>query len=378
METLGQDLYKKIGEPKFICAPMVDQSELAFRMLSRKYGTNLCYTPMLHSRVTVQDKNYLNENFTTCAEDRPLFVQFCGNDPDTLLEAAKMVEDRCDAVDINLGCPQGIARKGHYGSFLLGDPALIGRMVEKLAKNLKVPVTCKIRILPKEEDTFHLVRTIVEAGCSLLTVHGRTKEQNKQKVGKSDWDMIKKIKEMVKIPVFANGGIYTYEDAVECLKYTGVDGIMSSEALLENPALFNGKIEDLDRVGLEYIEMALKYKADVAQVRAHMFKILYAGLSIHTDLREAMTKAKTIEEFRDLAIQLQKRRDGVEPKDKLGWYLRYMPAESKDRYNNHLLQLNGPKSLERRGSDKIEEEKANKEVKTEEVVENNILSDMFN
>jgi len=78
------------------------------------------------SSLTVEDKNYLADNFSTCPEDRPLFVQFCGNDPDTLLKAAQMVEDQCDAVDINLGCPQGIARKGHYGSFLLGEPELIG------------------------------------------------------------------------------------------------------------------------------------------------------------------------------------------------------------------------------------------------------------
>lgn len=79
----------------------------------------------LRLRVAVEDKTYLPTNFTTCPEDRPLFVQFCGNDPDTLLEAAKLVQDRCDAVDINFGCPQGIARKGHYGSFLLEDQDLV-------------------------------------------------------------------------------------------------------------------------------------------------------------------------------------------------------------------------------------------------------------
>jgi tRNA-dihydrouridine synthase 1 len=75
--------------------------------------------------IAIEDKTYIEKNFTTCKEDRPLFVQFCANDPDVLLKAAKLVEDRCDAVDINCGCPQGIAKKGHYGSFLLEEPDLI-------------------------------------------------------------------------------------------------------------------------------------------------------------------------------------------------------------------------------------------------------------
>jgi len=153
-------------------------------------------------------------------------------------------------------------------------------MVEKLAKNLKVPVTCKIRILPREEDTMHLVRTIVNAGCSILTVHGRTKEQNKQKVGKCDWDMIRKIKQSVDIPVFANGGVYNYEDAIKCLEYTGVDGVMSSESLLENPALFSGEVKDLDKLALEYLDICKTYETDPAYIRPHLFKFLYTGLMV--------------------------------------------------------------------------------------------------
>jgi len=154
------------------------------------------------------------------------------------------------------------------------------RMVKKLADNLKVPVTCKIRILPKEEDTMKLVRIIVENGCSLLTVHGRTKEQNKQKVGKCDWEMIKKIKQSVNIPVFANGGIFNYEDAVKCLEYTGVDGVMSSESLLENPALFSGKVYNLDQIALEYLDICKTYETDPAYIRPHLFKILFTGLQV--------------------------------------------------------------------------------------------------
>lgn len=108
---------------------MVEQSELPYRMLVRKYGAHICYTPMFHSRLFSQSADYRKKNFKPHKEDRPLVVQFCANDPDTLLKAAKYVENDCDAVDINLGCPQGIARKGNYGSFLLEKTDLIVSMV---------------------------------------------------------------------------------------------------------------------------------------------------------------------------------------------------------------------------------------------------------
>ena len=123
------------------------------------------------------------------------------------------------------------------------QPEIICDIVKKLHANLNIPVLCKIRLLPRMEDTIDLVKKIEQSGCSILTVHGRTKEQNKELVGRCNWDAIKTLKDLVKIPVFANGGIYNYSDVEECLQYTGVDGVMSSEALLENPALFYNKGE---------------------------------------------------------------------------------------------------------------------------------------
>ena len=111
-------------------------------------------------------------------------------------------------------------------------------------------------------------------------MHGRTKEQNKATVGACNWDIIKKIKNSLSIPVFANGGIHVYEDMIRCLEYTGVDGVMSSESLLENPALFSGKIYDLDDLALEYLDLCKIYETDLSCMRAHLFKMLHTGLQV--------------------------------------------------------------------------------------------------
>ena len=180
------EFFRKMGSPKFHVAPMVDQSELAYRMLCRKYGATCAYTPMLHGRLFVEGEKYRKEHFTTCPEDRPLLTQFCAHDPEVLLTAARYVEKDCDGVDINLGCPQRIAKRGNYGAFLMEDLDVVRDMVRKLATELSIPVTCKIRVFPQEEPngkekTLQYAKMLQDAGCSLLAVHGRTRDQKRCK-----------------------------------------------------------------------------------------------------------------------------------------------------------------------------------------------------
>ena len=138
-----------------------------------------------------------------------------------------------------------------------------------------------------------------------MTVHGRCKEHNKHRVGSANYDMIKKIKQTLKIPVIANGGISTFEDVERALELTGCDGVMSSESILEYPALYDpSKTYDMDDLMLEYIELYEQYpgEADLKTLRSHMFKFLHTGLQKHTDIRDNLNKAKGYEPIKEIAF----------------------------------------------------------------------------
>ncbi|KIW04947.1 uncharacterized protein PV09_04112 [Verruconis gallopava] len=269
----GREFYESIGSPKVILAPMVEQSEFAWRMLSRSFMPPdnrrglLAYTPMFHARLFADVPKYRESSFQPTKSqlpdppvgiskeslkeydahldgnpqfDRPLFVQFCANDPEKLLAAAKLVQPYCDAVDLNLGCPQGIARKGHYGAFLQEDWDLIYRLINTLHKELDIPVTAKMRILETKEKTLEYAKMILSAGASLITVHGRQRHQKGHNTGLADWSVLKYLKEQLppETVMFANGNVLQHDDIQACLDATGVDGVMSAEGNLYDPSIF--------------------------------------------------------------------------------------------------------------------------------------------
>jgi len=344
---------------------------------------------MVHAACYLREKrSKRNEIFfcNTTPEDHPLIVQLCGNDPAILLAAAQEIcrIDGVCAIDLNLGCPQGIARKGKYGAFLLQHTELVVRIVFTLSQGLDKPVTCKIRLLPSFEETLSLCHALVAAGCSLLTVHGRTKEQNKHLVGMCDWEAIRRIKERMPIPVFANGGISDLEDVLKCIEATGVDGVMSSEALLENPGLFSrnwkvqmgggkeeagvnqeekekeveeegkegGKEDDDDEqyqqqqrlrrsnqldLAEEYLEIVDQYTPERLKcVRAHVFKMVFTGVQLYEDLRDQLVIAATVEEMKKVVREIRRRAEeegregGVGGVGERSWYWRHWTEGEKN------------------------------------------------
>ncbi|EGN99640.1 hypothetical protein SERLA73DRAFT_134960 [Serpula lacrymans var. lacrymans S7.3] len=330
----GYELYRTVlGSPKFVVAPMVDQSELAWRLLARRYGAELAYTPMINAKMFAGGvhKNYQEQNFNIPNGeeggplDRPLIVQFCANSPDQLLASAKVVEAHCDAVDINLGCPQDIARKGHYGSFLQDEWQLIYNLVHTLHRNLAVPVTAKFRVFETVEKTVEYAKMLERAGAQILTCHGRTREQRGHNTGLADWAKIRAVKEAVSVPVFANGNILYHSDIARCLEATGADGVMAAEAQLYNATLFAlapsadpafdaGLHLPHADLALEYLSIVqgLKTRTPISAVKGHLFKLMRPALAREKDLRERLGKIKgaaCIEGYIEVAEEMKRRMD---------------------------------------------------------------------
>ncbi|KAF9415012.1 hypothetical protein HW555_007279 [Spodoptera exigua] len=233
-EAKTNDTYIKV------CAPMVRYSKVQFRTLVKNYGVDLCFTPMILADSFCQNSKARCNEFSTTVTDTPLIVQFAANNRDDFVDASRLVYGYSDGVDLNCGCPQKWAMKDGYGCALLSKPELIHDLVKGIRNNLpnNFSVSVKIRILKELNRTIDMCQKLEKCGVSFLTVHGRTPTQKSG--DKVDTMALRDVVESVQIPIVANGGIKTLDDADDLYRQVNCQGVMAASGILTNPGLFSG------------------------------------------------------------------------------------------------------------------------------------------
>ena len=398
-----------VDQIQSVMAPMVAASDYPYRCLLRQHGIDLCYTQMMHAKNLNRDQvfrqthldleefrsfssfNKNNSKMNLIAQQQqflgdlpllevpltkksfltgPVMAQIAGNSVDSVVKAASVVLDSAPdvtGIDLNLGCPQGIAKKGKYGAFLAEqDFDGVCEILTALSDYMEIHhpqtmVSAKIR-LPVSDETLteERIPKLLQTGISFLTIHGRTIHENKNKAGPAHINRLQLAIQTAHdidpdFPVIANGGVETYQDTVDVRKDTNAVAVMSSEAILETPNVFQPEFMTTRETARQRLHQQFGFAKDYLEwcqicpplpgvlgtngssqiCRGHLFKFLHRYIQEHPDMRNKIHEFTTIQHARDIVDELESRYTHLSDEEleachsaqkKATWYRRHWEA----------------------------------------------------
>ena len=309
---------------QIVLAPMAGISNTSYRTIIKDMGVGLIYAEMVSDKAICYGSKKTIELLKMDDKERPIAQQIFGRDVESFVKAAQYVEEfmKPDIIDINMGCPvPKVALRAQAGSALLKDPNKIYEIVKAVVETVKIPVTVKIRSGWDEShiNAVEVAKLIEKAGASAIAIHARTRSQGY--TGKADWNIIKQVKEAIKIPVIGNGDVTSCYLAKEMLEVTGCDAVMIGRGVMGNPWLIKECVNYLEKGSLpepipikEKVEIIKKHfenlcrdkneKVALLEMRSHLMWYL-KGLPKSKELKQSINTIDTKEKFYGIIFNIE-------------------------------------------------------------------------
>jgi len=291
----------KLNSP-LVLAPIAGFTDSVFRKICVKHGCSLTFTELISSNGIVRNNRKTTAMLKFTEIERPIAIQIFGNEPEVMAEAASIVETFSpDMIDINMGCPARKVCGSESGAFLLRDPILINKITTEVVKNVKIPVSAKIRTGWDDNSKNYrdVVKALEDGGISMITVHGRTRLQ--QYTGYADWEIIEEISSISSVPVIGNGDIKTYKQGIELLKNSGCSAVMIGRGAIGNPWIFSGhspSIQEIKNQIKEHLFLMIEEYGEfgIKLMRKHIVKYIH-GIKNAALLRSRILQSMDIDEI---------------------------------------------------------------------------------